>query len=275
MPLSAVLVLGTAGWGLGDWPGLGIAGAAVSMITTSLLSAALMAWRVWSGRAGFRPTLAGSGLIGSAFAAILRVGLISSMSAFLANTTTMLVNFAIKPFGDAAIAGYGIGARLEFILVPLSFGIGSALTTLVGIAAGAGQWDRARRVAWTGGVMAAAMTGVLGMLVALFPGAWAGMFSKDPVVLAAATHYLTRAAPFYALFGLGMTLNFAAQGANRMRVPFLASLMRTLVAGVGGYLVVTAWHGSLPDLFWLVGLAIMLYGLTIGGALALRPWGSR
>jgi putative MATE family efflux protein len=275
VPLSALLVLGTAGWGLGGWNGLGIAGAAVSMIATTLLSAALMARRLWTGRAGVAPSLAGRGLAAGAFAPILKIGLISSMSALFANATTMLVNFAIKPFGDAAIAGYGIGARLEFILVPLSFGIGSALTTLVGIAAGAGQWDRACRVAWTGGLMAAALTGTLGIAVALFPGAWAGLFSSDPAVLQAATHYLTRAAPFYAFFGLGMSLNFAAQGANRMKVPFAASLLRTLIAGVGGYLLVTQWQGTLPDLFLLVGLAIGLYGSLIGGALALRPWGAR
>jgi putative MATE family efflux protein len=275
IPLSGVLVLGTAHWGLGNWHGLGIAGAAVSMITTSTLSSVLMAWRLWSGRTGFVPSLAGTGISGRAFAPILKVGLLSSLSALLANLTTMLVNFAIKPFGDAAIAGYGIGARLEFILVPLSFGIGAALTTLVGIAAGAHRWDRARHVAWIGGGMAAALTGSLGIAVALFPGAWAGLFSHDPVVQEAATHYLTRAAPFYALFGLGMSLNFAAQGANRQKVPLAASVLRTLIAGVGGYAVVTAWHGTLPDLFWLVGVAILLYGCIIGGALALRPWGAR
>jgi putative MATE family efflux protein len=275
IPLSALLVLGTAGWGLGNWTGLGIAGAAISMIATSLLSATLMARRLWSGRLGFVPSLGGRGIAGAALAPILKIGLISSMSALFANLTTMLVNFAIKPFGDAAIAGYGIGARLEFILVPLSFGIGSALTTLVGIAAGAGRWERACHVAWTGGLMAAALTGSLGIAVALFPGAWAGLFSSDPAVLQAATHYLTRAAPFYAFFGLGMSLNFAAQGASRMKVPFTASLLRTLIAGVGGYLVVTAWHGGLPDLFWLVGLAILLYGTIISGALAIRPWGGK
>lgn len=275
IPLSGVLVLGTAGWGLGSWTGLGIAGAAVSMIVTSLLAAVLMGHRLWRGRAGFVPSLAGHGLAAAAFAPILKVGLISSLSALLANLTTMLVNFAIKPFGDAAIAGYGIGARLEFILVPLSFGIGSALTTLVGIAAGAGRWDRARHFAWTGGMMAAALTGTLGFAVALFPGAWAGMFSSDATVLQAATHYLTRAAPFYALFGLGMSLNFAAQGANRQALPFAASLLRTLIAGVGGYLLVMTWHGTLPDLFWLIGIAILIYGTMIGGALALWPWGPR
>jgi Na+-driven multidrug efflux pump len=252
---------------------MGIAGAAVSSTVTSLLSAMLMARRLWSGRAGFIPSPGSTGIAAAVVAPILRVGLVASMSALFANLTTMLVNFAIKPFGDAAIAGYGIGARLEFILVPLSFGIGSALTTLVGIAAGAGRWDRARQFAWTGGAIAAALTGTLGIAVALFPLAWAGLFSTDPAVLEAATNYLTRAAPFYAMFGLGMSLNFAAQGAHRMKVPFTASLLRTLLAGVGGYLVVTAWQGGLPDLFWLVGLAILLYGTIISGALALRPWG--
>ena len=52
--------------------------------------------------------------------------------------------------GDAAIAGYGIGSRLEYLLSPLTFGVGAALIAMVGTNKGARQFARARRVAWMG-----------------------------------------------------------------------------------------------------------------------------
>src|SRR5262249_56852849 len=91
---------------------------------------------LWNGRLGFRPALRGIGLQRRLFWEILRVGLISSFSAFTANLTAMLVTGLVGRFGVAALAGHGIGVRLEFMLVPLAFGIGSGLTTLVRAAAG-------------------------------------------------------------------------------------------------------------------------------------------
>ena len=80
------------------------------------------------------PALGGIPLQARLFWDILRVGLIASFSAFTANLTAMLVTGLVGRFGVAALAGYGIGVRLEFMLVPLAFGIGSGLTTLVGVA---------------------------------------------------------------------------------------------------------------------------------------------
>ena len=130
VPLSYVLALG-----IGDWPGLGMAGPAVSSLLTSTVSALLQARALWRGKLGFMPALVGIPLQGRLFWDILRVGLIASFSAFTANLTAMLVTGLVGRFGVAALAGYGIGVRLEFMLVPLAFGIGSGLTTLVGVAA--------------------------------------------------------------------------------------------------------------------------------------------
>ena len=129
VPLSYVLALG-----IGDWPGLGMAGPAVSSLLTSTVSALLQARALWKGRLGFVPALRGIPLQGRLFWDILRVGLLASFSAFTANLTAMTVTGLVGRFGVAALAGYGIGVRLEFMLVPLAFGIGSGLTTLVGVA---------------------------------------------------------------------------------------------------------------------------------------------
>ena len=207
VPLSYVLALG-----IGDWPGLGMAGPAISSLLTSLVSALLQARALWRGKLGFVPAAAGVRLQGRLFWDILRVGLIASFSAFTANLTAMLVTGLVGRFGVAALAGYGIGVRLEFMLVPLAFGIGSGLTTLVGVAAGANDWKRAVRAAWIGSLTAAGALGVCGWILAFVPEGWARLFTDDPKVVEATVAYITRVAPFYCLFGLGMTLSFASQG---------------------------------------------------------------
>ncbi|MBL8675295.1 MAG: MATE family efflux transporter, partial [Rhodospirillales bacterium] len=160
-------------------------------------------------------------------------------------------------------------------LVPLAFGIGTALTTLVGMAAGAGDWRRARSVAWVGAGMAAALTGALGLVVALVPHGWAGMFSGEPVVIEAAVHYLTRVAPFYGCIGFGMAMSFASQGANRQGMPLAASVVRLCVAGIGGYLCVAVFGADLPTLFWMLAAAVFLYAAIVAASLLIRPWGPR
>src|SRR5882757_9072374 len=225
VPLSYVLALG-----IGDWPGFGMAGPAVSSLLTAAVSALLQARALWRGRLGFVPAFRGISLQGRLFWDILRVGLIASFSAFTANLTAMLVTGLVGRFGIAALAGYGIGVRLEFMLVPLAFGIGSGLTTLVGVAAGAHDWKRAVRVAWIGGLIAGGGIGAFGWIVALVPESWARLFTSDPQVIAATVGYITQVAPFYCLFGLGMTLSFASQGAGRMKAPFFAGLARMAIA---------------------------------------------
>ena len=175
VPLSYVLALG-----IGDWPGLGMAGPAISSLLTSLVSALLQARALWRGKLGFVPAAAGVRLQGRLFWDILRVGLIASFSAFTANLTAMLVTGLVGRFGVAALAGYGIGVRLEFMLVPLAFGIGSGLTTLVGVAAGANDWKRAVRAAWIGSLTAAGALGVCGWILAFVPEGWARLFTSDP-----------------------------------------------------------------------------------------------
>jgi putative MATE family efflux protein len=269
IPLSAVLALG-----VGDWPGLGMAGPAVSSLTTSTISALLQARALWRGKLGFVPQL-GAKLEGRLFWDILRVGLISSFSAFTANLTAMLVTGLVGRFGVAALAGYGIGVRLEFMLVPLAFGIGSGLTTLVGVAAGANDWKRAVRAAWIGSLISGGVIGLFGWTVALVPEGWARLFTADPAVIEATVGYITRVAPFYCLFGLGMTLSFASQGAGRMAPPFAAGIARLAVATSGGWIAVELLGWGLTGVYVAIAVGMICFGVLITGPLLIRPWRAR
>jgi Na+-driven multidrug efflux pump len=171
------------------------------------------------------------------------------------------------------LAGYGIGARLEFLLVPIAFGVGVAAVPMVGMAIGAGDVQRARRIAWVAGAVSAGVLGSIGLLVALLPDTWAALFTSDPLVLASARQYLRWAGPAFSFFGLGMTLYFASQGAGKVLGPVLAASARLALVAVVGAVLVSA-GAPVWTLFALVGAAMAVYGLVTAGAVYFTEWGA-
>jgi Na+-driven multidrug efflux pump len=82
--------------------------------------------------------------------------------------TVIVLSGLMAHYGTSALAGYGIGARLEFLQIPLVFGIGAALVPMVGMNYGAGNGARAKRVAWIGALTAGAITGAIGLVAGRF-----------------------------------------------------------------------------------------------------------
>lgn len=269
---SYIVLAGGLALGIGDWNGLGIAGLAVASLSTSVASILLMARAMRRGCMGFVPTLTGVRLQTRLFREILKVGLISSVSGLTTILTASLLTALVGRFGPAALAGYGIAMRLEYMLGPLAYGIGSGLTTLVGIAAGAGDWQRARRAAWTGGLISGVAIGTLGGAVALIPERWSRLFTSEPDVIAVSVACLSWVGPTYFLLGLGLTLYFASQGAGRMAVPFAASMLRFAITAAGSWLAVDTFGFGLDGLFAVLALGLVCYGGLIAGMLLLRPW---
>lgn len=258
-------------WFLMEPCGFGLKGAGMAVASVFIVSAAVMAVPVMRGAAGFTPTLR-SRPNGAMFARILRVGLVASMMAAIANLTTILVTAQIATHGAAAVAGYGISARLEFLMIPLAFGIGSALTALVGQAVGRGDWPTARKTAWTGGVVALVVAGVVGLVVAVVPTRFAQLFSSDPTVVQIAARALMFIAPACAGFGVGMALYFASMGAARMRWPVVAGVSRITLAVAGGWLLAGPAGMGLDGNFIAVALGITAYGAIIASAVRPGVW---
>jgi Na+-driven multidrug efflux pump len=178
----------------------------------------------------------------------------------MTNINVIAVTSMVGPAGVFALAGYGLASRLEYLQIPIVFGFGTALVTLVGTNIGAGQIQRARRAAWIGAGVAAAVTGSVGLLAAFQPSLWLGLFTADPSVLAIGAQYLHIVAPSYALFGLGLALYFAAQGAGRLTWPLLAGFGRLVVSVGGGWIAVVWLQAGLPWLFAASALAFVTFG---------------
>lgn len=261
-------------FGLGPLPGFGVRGAAVALVSTVLLRALALLLYLLSGRSLVTLRLRGVRLRSAAFWEILRVGIPGAVNTLFTNVYVMLMTGLAGTFGTAALAGYGLGARLEYLLIPLIFGVGGALVPMVGTNVGAGQHARALRIAWTGAALASGVTGGIGLVGALAPQLWLGLFTRDPEILAVGTTYLQLVGPTYLFFGLGLALYFASQGAGRLAWPLIGGAVRLAVAAGGGWLAIH-WPGAgLVGMFVATALALAAYGTIVGGAVLLGAWGT-
>jgi putative MATE family efflux protein len=269
--LLQIVLGGSLGLGLGPVPRLGMPGVALGQLIATATGVAVLLFYLRTNRGRLRLDFRGIALRGEMFFDILKVGALACLSPVQAVLSVLIFTALVARFGVAALAGYGIGARLEFLLIPLAFGVGVAAVPMVGMAIGADAVPRARRVARTAGGLSALMLGLIGLAVATAPELWAGLFTRDPAVLLAASQYLRFAGPGFAFFGLGLTLYFAAQGSGNVLGPVLASTLRLLLVAAGG-----AWlaHSGAPvaALFALVGASMTAYGLATAAAVFFTPW---
>jgi Na+-driven multidrug efflux pump len=166
----------------------------------------------------------------------------------------------------------GIGARLEYLQIPLVFGFGPALVSMVVTNIGAGHMARARRVPWVSAGLATAVTGSIGLFGACFPRLWLGLFSANSEVLTTGATYLSIVGPTYGFFGLGLALYFASQGAGRLLWPLLAGGARLVIAAGGGWVASHGFGGGLPALFAAIAVAFMAYGITVVAGMRTGAW---
>jgi putative MATE family efflux protein len=270
--LLQIALGGSLGLGLGPFPRLGLTGVAAGLVIAYGLGALVLLWFLRSGRARITLSFRGARIERAMFLDILKVGAVASLSPFQTVLTVLILTRLVAGFGTEALAGYGIGARLEFLLVPIVFAVGVASVPMVGMAIGARDVARARRVAWTAGAVAAVIVGAIGLGIASAPQLWSGLFTGDAGVLAAANLYLYWAAPWFAFLGLGLALYFASQGSGRMFPPVAAGFARLLVIAGGGWWLATS-AAPVWALFALVGGSMVAFGLGVAAAVYFTPWG--
>jgi putative MATE family efflux protein len=266
IPLSPCLI-----FGLGPFPRLGVAGGAAAVVFYYAVGSLVLAAYLRSGRSIVGLTFRGIRFRWPLFADILRVGLVAALITVQTNLTIGIATGLVGAFGPAAIAGYGTGSRLEYLLIPLVFGLGGPLVAMVGTNIGAGRRDRAMRVAWVGAAIATGLCETIGFCAAAAPHAWLSLFGTAPEMIDAGSRYLHVVGPTYGLFGLGMALYFASQGAGRLLWPLIANMARLVIAAGGGFIALRL-TGDLTDVFVALALALVSFGLINAAAVARGVW---
>jgi putative MATE family efflux protein len=270
--LVQVIVGGTLGLGLAGFPQFGMRGVAAGQLIAFTLGAMFLSWYLISGRSRLTLDVSTFRIRRGMFVDILKVGAVACLSPLQSVMTILIFTKILASFGTEMLAGYGIGARLEFLLIPISFAIGVASVPMVGMAIGAGLVTRARQAAWTAGGLSGLSVGLVGLIVAIKPALWISLFTRDPGVTSAASSYFAWAGPAFSFFGIGTCLYFASQGAAKVGGPVLASTIRLLTVAIGGW-----WLASISapawTLFALVGGSMIVFGLSTAASVALSRWG--
>jgi putative MATE family efflux protein len=272
--VGAILILAVSPafiFGLGPIPALGIAGAAWAVLVYNVTGTAVLGFMLARGDSPIRPSSDSFVLERRLFWEILRVGIPSSLNTIQINLTVLILTGLVGRFGPMALAGYGAASRLEFLLTPLVFGLGSAMVPLVATCVGAGDIARARRATWIGAALASGTTAALGLTAAVCPWLWMRLFSEDPEVIAAGSAYLRTVGPAYGAIGLGLALYFASQGAGRAVGPLLAGLTRLGLAALGGFLVTRVLGGGPGAVYAVMATSLLGYGLAMAAVVSRGP----
>jgi putative MATE family efflux protein len=250
-------------FGAGAVSGFGIAGAAGAVVAYNVVMAIVLLQAIWGGHSAARPALNSLLPRWTCAAEILMISVPSAASTLLTNLTFIVLTGLVAPFGESATAGYGSGGRLEYLLIPIVFGVGSALVPLVAASDGAGNSARVQQLTRTGAALGTGACSVAGAMVAAFPATWMELFTSDSAVTSVGIAYLVRVGLAYPFLGLGLSLYFAAQGKARTLLPLLASGTRLIVAGLGGTVAVNAFGWSLDALFNVMAGGLITYALVM------------
>jgi putative MATE family efflux protein len=265
--LAHILISPILIFGWGDWPALGPAGAGWGLVISFGAGSLVLIAYLRSSRAIVRLTFRGMALRWALFADILRVGVPGTINTAITNLSVVLLTGIAGHLGTEAAVGYAMGPRLEYILIPLAFGFGTAIVAMVGTNWGAKQYRRARAIAWTGGATVALACGAVGVFCAVFPELWMGLFSDDAEVIHLGSRYLAIVGPAYGLYGLGMALYFATQGLGRV-LPTVAANALRLLASAGGALVAIYWLDlGVTGFFAAIACGFCAYAALTAGAL--------
>ncbi len=264
--VAQTILSGCLTLGIGPFPDLGLLGPAVSIVLCQGLAGLALLIHVLRGRLPI--VLRPQRIDVSAFKAIMRVGGLGMINSLTIVFSVVVVTGMVGRYGEQALGGYGLGSRLELMLVPIAFGIGGALTTAVGINIGAQRHERARGLARFGAGVSLALVAPVGIALGIWPGLWLDMFTKDPAVFSYGASYLQVVAPLYGVFVAGQVLYFASQGTGHMRIPVLVGILRFLfVWGIGA--LSTAIGFGLVGVFAGVSAGMM----TVGAGLWLSTYG--
>ena len=249
----------------GVWGGMGFNGIAVATIFSQTAVMVFIISRILKldamqsvTRASFRP-------IHDIFAQITAQLIPASSAMMVMFVSGFVVQFALKEFGGAAVAAYGVALRIEQILLLPVLGMTGALLPIAGQNFGAKDFDRVRaalRFCWmTGFAMAVVATPVL-----LFAGGWAiSLFSDDPEVIRIGSSYLRVDAFLFPIYMMLFSINSLLQALKKPIWTLWISIYRQ---GFGVAFFIWVFISVLDFSVWGVWLGIAT-AVTSGWVLSL------
>ena len=173
---------------------------------------------------------------GSVLRPCLRVAFPNMLQRF--GTSLGYVAFAamINALGEISTAAHTVANTVESAFYIPGYGMQAAAATLTGNSLGAGDERRRRDLARLIVVIEVGLMMLSGALLFAFAPAMAGIFSKDPAVIALGSTVLRMVACSEPFYGVSIVIEGMLQGAGKTKVPFVIN-----IAGMWGVRILGTW----------------------------------
>jgi putative MATE family efflux protein len=213
-------------YGLGPIPATGVEGAAIATVGTQSLAAIIGFVILFRGKYHVHlhahDLLPDWDYIRRAF----RLGLPASIEQSARALGLTVMTFLITTFGTLSIAAYGVGSNvLQVVMIP-AMGLSMAIATLVGQNIGAGNIERAARIARLGSTLGFVALELIGVIVFIFAHAFVAFFvPEDPQVISAGAVFLRIMALSWGFIGLQLSLTGVLRASGNMVVTMMLTLV--------------------------------------------------
>jgi len=252
----------------GVWGGMGFDGLAASTVVSQTLVMIFMLWRLFRsdvvegiGASCFRPRA-------ETFQTLAMQMLPTSFSFQIMILAGFAVQLALKQFGGPAIAAYGLGLRIEqLVLLPI-MGVATSVLPIAAQNFGAKDYGRVREAVGFAVKVALLFMAVLCPVLWLGAEAALGLFTDDPEVIAIGVTYLHVDAVLLPIYAMLFIINSLLQALQRPVFVLWISLYRQ---GFGVaffvWLFLTYWSWDLWSI-WFGIAASVCSGLVLSVVLA-------
>lgn len=208
------------------FPNFGLAGAALSNLLAQTVGAGINLFALFRGSSRLRLSLRGFHMDRGIMWQLIRIGAPATATGMERAIAQLVLLKIVSPFGDVAMAAYGMTRRLEMFANFGGMGVGNATAIMVGQNLGARKPERARRsVAW-GLLFVTAFKTLIAVPLVFLPVLVVNIFTSEPEVVALTAVWLRILALAAIFMGLGMVFqqafNVAGDTVTVMIVTLLA-----------------------------------------------------
>jgi putative MATE family efflux protein len=211
-------------FGLGPFPELGIAGAAIATNIGRGTGVIYALSRLVRSGGRFNIQRRHVRLEPSIMWRLIRLSGTGTFQVFIGMASWIGLVRIISSFGSSAVSGYTYGIRvILFALLP-SWGMANAAATMVGQALGAGDPERAERAVWKAGFYNMIFLGLVGLVFILFAPQIIGFYTRDPHVAQYGIDCLRIVAYGFLFYAYGMVLGQSFNGAGDTWTPTIINL---------------------------------------------------
>lgn len=229
---------------------MGVGSAAAATAISQLVSAALCFIRLCRTDDVYRVTLRDIRFDIPMLGKIIRNGLPAGCQNSIIAFANVIVQTNINAFGEIAVAGQGVYAKIEgFGFLPITC-FAMALTTFISQNLGAGEYDRAKKGARFGILCSMAIAEIIGLAIFLGAPFLMWLFDRNPEVIASGVGRAQADCLFYFLLAFSHCIAGIMRGAGKASVPMVVMLISWCVIRVAYITVAIRFIPSIQIIYW-------------------------